>query len=66
MEMRAATLVDDRAARPIIKRDISYYAITNSKELVAEAYTLSRHPDFGTLPRESQQMVNYILTGERA
>lgn len=44
-----------------IKDLVSNYATSNDLELAAEAYTLSRHPEFNRRSRESQEFVREIL-----
>jgi hypothetical protein len=63
MEDRAAEVF--RAHGGDVRHVLSEYANTNEAEATAEAYALSRHPDFGQLPKETQRVVNYIVTGER-
>lgn len=42
---------------------ISSYAATNPKELVAEAYAMSKHPDYSSLPKETRELINKVLHG---
>jgi hypothetical protein len=56
--------VELRAQKAFIRRNISWYAVTNARELVAEAYAFSRHPDFLASSPETQKLVTRILEGD--
>lgn len=47
--------------RRFIKKSISYYASTSPQELAAEAYAISKHPDFEKQPEEVKVYVRGIL-----
>ena len=49
--------------RKWIRENISYYASTNAHELAAEAYTLSRHPDYALLSDEVREFIEKVLGG---
>lgn len=47
--------------KKFIKSKISYYAATSPIELAAEAYAMSKHPDFDKQPKEVKSFVRGIL-----
>lgn len=57
----ARGILSDPAERKEVERRISGYAATRPQELVAEAYTMSKHPDYGSLPSETQGLIERIL-----
>jgi hypothetical protein len=52
---------ESKEKRQWVKRNISYYSVTNSRELAAEVYTVRQHPGFAALDDSIKQFVWSIL-----
>jgi hypothetical protein len=58
---RAKALLSDENGRKEISKYLGRYAATAPEEVVAEAYTVFKHPDYKTLPDEAKKLVDHIL-----
>lgn len=63
VEMRARVKLEGATTdeKRYIKKSISYYASTSPIELAAEAYAMSKHPDFEKQPEEVKQFIQGVL-----
>lgn len=62
IERRARAIdLGSKEMREWVKKNISYYATYNDRELAAECYALSKHKDFASLPEETKKFVTDLL-----
>lgn len=55
---------DDKTVRKWVKQNISYYATANDSELAAEAYTMTRHPDWDQAPTDVRAFIERVMGDE--
>lgn len=58
---RTMTLGGTKEEKKEISARISSYAASHPQELVAEAYAMSKHPDYKSLPKETRDLVTKVL-----
>ena len=59
----SAVDLDSKEMRTWLKKNISRYSIENDRELAAECYAMTLHPDYVKLPAETRKFVEGILQG---
>jgi len=57
----SAVDLDNKEIRTWVKENISYYASTDDRELAAEVFAISKHPDYSKLPDKTKEFVERIL-----